>query len=128
MMPWFPLAPCAIPHCPNPALSSGRCQFHRLTTTARGYGAAHQRERTAALPGARCAACGSATQLERDHIVPRSLGGGDEPANKRWLCRACHHRLGARRDRPGKGGQISGAPGSAMTHALTRRPRTCYHS
>lgn len=32
--------------------------------------------------------CGSRYQLQRDHIVPRALGGTNDPENLRWLCRA----------------------------------------
>ncbi len=38
--------------------------------------------------------CGSTHQLERDHIVPRALGGTDETENLRWLCRT-HNQLAA---------------------------------
>ena len=27
-----------------------------------------------------------------DHIVPRAEGGGEQPANLQWLCRACSDR------------------------------------
>jgi len=83
----------------------GRCELHRETTTQRGYGSDHQRERAAALPGAKCQACGCTRNLQRDHRVPSSLGGSRHPSNKRWLCRCsdhrCHDRIGLRRDRPG---------------------------
>lgn len=31
--------------------------------------------------------CGSRYQMEIDHIIPKALGGGDEPENLRILCR-----------------------------------------
>jgi len=106
------MSSCAIARCPRPAQVRGRCPRHHLTTTARGYGAAHQRERAAGESGARCVACGCMCNLQRDHIIPLSAGGTEHPINKRWLCRCsehrCHDRFGARRDRPGKGGQNSG--------------------
>jgi hypothetical protein len=34
-------------------------------------------------------ACGT---LERAHLVPRSLGGSDEPSNLVLLCRSCHRK------------------------------------
>jgi 5-methylcytosine-specific restriction endonuclease McrA len=64
----------------------------------RGYGTEHQAERRAALPGARCEACGETRNLERDHILPVSLGGSQAPSNKRWLCRRCHNRIGLKRN------------------------------
>jgi hypothetical protein len=35
--------------------------------------------------------CRSSRALENHHIVPRSEGGGHEPANLRLTCSACHH-------------------------------------
>lgn len=97
---------CAEPGCPERAVARGLCPRHRKTTSARGYGTAHQRERAAALPGARCEACGCTRNLQRDHRVPVSLGGAEDPSNKRWLCscseHACHAKFGVRAD--GRGG------------------------
>ena len=31
-----------------------------------------------------------------DHIVPRKLGGGDEPSNLQCLCRRCNYSKGGR--------------------------------
>jgi len=39
-----------------------------------------------------CDICRSTYALEVDHIVPRALGGGDNPDNLRLLCRACNQR------------------------------------
>lgn len=36
--------------------------------------------------------CGSRYQIEIDHIVPKAMGGGDEPGNLRCLCRK-HNQL-----------------------------------
>ena len=38
----------------------------------------------------RCWRCGSVKELARCHIVPHSLGGGDEPSNYVILCHQCH--------------------------------------
>jgi 5-methylcytosine-specific restriction endonuclease McrA len=101
MTPTAPLRVCNVPGCPAWAVDGrGRCQAHRRTTTQRSYGIVHQRERAAALPGARCERCNSTVNLQRDHRVPASLGGGQDPANKRWLCLACHAKYGVRSDRP----------------------------
>jgi hypothetical protein len=40
--------------------------------------------------------CGSTYQLEVDHIVPRALGGGNDPGNPRCLCKQ-HNLLEAER-------------------------------
>ena len=44
-----------------------------------------------------CAACGDddPDHLEHHHLVPRSLGGGDEESNLITLCRSCHGRAHA---------------------------------
>jgi len=100
-MPTAPLSACLSPRCPGFAVSRGYCEQHKPTTTQRGGGSLHQRERASALAGARCERCGSIERLERDHRLPRSLGGSDsDPANKRWLCRPCHSAIGLRRDTP----------------------------
>jgi hypothetical protein len=106
-MPYAPAPACLEPRCPNRAVPGGRgrCEEHRQNTTERGYGTAHQRERRAALPGARCESCGCTdlSCLQRDHRVPVGLGGPEIASNKRWLCRSanhrCHDRIGLRRDR-----------------------------
>jgi hypothetical protein len=102
-VPTAPLAGCLEPGCPGRAVHRGYCERHRRTTTERGYGSAHQRERAAALPGAICEACGCTRNLQRDHRIPISLGGDERASNKRWLCRCpehgCHDRLGMRSDK-----------------------------
>ena len=41
----------------------------------------------------RCTECGEARDLQVHHILPRRLGGPDEPSNLVTLCSACHDRL-----------------------------------
>ena len=43
-----------------------------------------------------CPICGTASDLTVDHVVPRSLGGPDSPANRRYLCRRCNSVKGPR--------------------------------
>ncbi|MFM9108339.1 MAG: RecQ family ATP-dependent DNA helicase [Chloroflexota bacterium] len=43
-----------------------------------------------ARDGRRCAACGASAGLHIHHLVPRALGGPDEPANLIVLCDGCH--------------------------------------
>lgn len=38
----------------------------------------------------RCQECGYYKHLEVHHIIPRSEGGSDDPANLTTLCRKCH--------------------------------------
>ena len=42
--------------------------------------------------GGRCRVCSSARNLEVDHIVPLSKGGGCEEINLQTLCRRCNRR------------------------------------
>lgn len=90
---------CVVHGCPEIAVHRGRCVVHRLSEAQRGYGRAWRAIR-AAVRGPRCEACGSVRDLTVDHIVPQSMGGTNERANLRTLCRRCHGRLGARSDRP----------------------------
>jgi hypothetical protein len=45
----------------------------------------------AKITGARCVVCGAVTRSDPAHLVPRALGGCDEPECVVALCRA-HHR------------------------------------
>lgn len=40
-----------------------------------------------------CWRCGHRSRLQRCHIVPRSLGGSDEPSNIIGLCARCHDEM-----------------------------------
>ena len=95
---------CGVIHlaherCPGRA-KSGWARHKRRSGYVRGV---PRSVRTAVLRrcGSRCARCGIAAgngvRLEMDHIVPRSLGGGDEAENLQPLCagpnsRRCHRR------------------------------------
>ncbi len=45
----------------------------------------------------KCENCGSRHALEIDHILPRALGGTDDPKNLRTLCRNCNQRAAIER-------------------------------
>lgn len=45
--------------------------------------------------GGKCLNCGSAVELQFDHIIPVSLGGGNDQANLRILCGPCNRRKSA---------------------------------
>jgi hypothetical protein len=56
----------------------------------------------------RCLACGSDQLIQYDHIVPWSMGGGNEPQNIRLLCAGCN-----RRQAMGRHARTHAAPASA---------------
>jgi 5-methylcytosine-specific restriction endonuclease McrA len=45
--------------------------------------------------GGRCRHCGAASDLQYDHVVPFSKGGGHTAANLQLLCGPCNRRKGA---------------------------------
>jgi 5-methylcytosine-specific restriction protein A len=66
---------------------------HTLSGSARGYDYAWTKTAKAAiLAQPWCSYCGSQSDLTGDHIVPKSKGGSNEPANVRVLCRSCNSR------------------------------------
>ena len=46
--------------------------------------------------GWKCLACGQASDLSLDHIIPWSLGGPDTFENLQTLCRPCNSKKGAK--------------------------------
>lgn len=117
MSPWAPKKPCAAPGCPllvEHGASQSRCHEHtvalrkfqdasRGTAAERGYGAAWRQLRKAVLErdGYTCTvpSCGQPA-TECDHVVPKHLGGTDDPANLASKCRRHHaSKTGAERQR-----------------------------
>jgi len=98
--------PCRTPRCPHVAGQRGLCAGHardyerrRGTAAERGYGDAWRELRRFILRrDPICKACGQAPSKEADHIIPRSQGGSDEPANLQGLCKPCHSRKTVTRD------------------------------
>lgn len=43
-----------------------------------------------------CAYCGTERELTKDHVIPRSRGGSNEPDNIVWACRNCNSAKGNR--------------------------------
>ena len=43
-----------------------------------------------------CQMCGTEERLSVDHIVPRTLGGDDNPSNLQVLCSSCNSSKGGR--------------------------------
>jgi len=79
-------------------------EWHRLRKNARKarYGPSLARSQRLAIiqrDGLRCQLCGEAVPLDDihiDHIVPRSLGGSDEPVNLRVAHARCNIQRGNR--------------------------------
>jgi 5-methylcytosine-specific restriction endonuclease McrA len=60
------------------------------------YVPAHVQQRVYARDQGRCVECGSTTQLQYDHILPYSKGGGNQEENIQLLCKRCNQKKGAR--------------------------------
>ena len=45
--------------------------------------------------GGRCMTCASSTDLQFDHVIPSSFGGGSSEDNLQLLCGPCNRRKGA---------------------------------
>lgn len=84
---------CKGPYCEKhaalakkPAWSTTRTSAH-----ARGYGAKWRDLRRLILQrDPVCVRCKSAPSSSVDHIVPKHLGGTDDPSNLQGICWPCH--------------------------------------
>ena len=105
MSPWLPWKPCAAGNCrvKLPPGGPSRCETHREprwdnrpSSSQRGYGERWRqiRVRILARDGGFCVTCKSEGRITVaamvDHITPKHLGGGDDEANLRAICRGCH--------------------------------------
>jgi hypothetical protein len=43
-----------------------------------------------------CAYCGIEDPRTKDHVIPKSRGGSDDPSNLVWACNRCNSKKGAR--------------------------------
>lgn len=107
-MPYKSPHPCPTPGCPNLS-ASGKCddcrrriERRRGGSTARDYGARHQKMRLMVLardPICRIRThCTGAPSTDYDHIVPRSRGGQDAMENAQGACHECHSAKTAMED------------------------------
>ena len=110
-MPTLLARACAIRGCPNKAApGSARCVEHaglrrqyerpRLSAADRGYDRKWRMTRARFLRAHPVCDCGRpATEVH--HVVAREVGGSDEWANLRALCKACHSRITAKTQHKG---------------------------
>lgn len=70
----------------------------RGSRQARGYGAEWERRREEVLfrDHGMCRRCLATQNLEVDHVVPKSMGGGDNLENLQILCTTCHRQKTSR--------------------------------
>lgn len=107
IMPNRSLHPCHVPGCTQLVAAGQACPRHprpkavdlRPNAAERGYNYTWVKARKAWLVGhPYCADPFGIHQGEIlmarivDHIIPRRLGGKDEPTNYQSLCSACHNR------------------------------------
>ena len=103
MSPWKPASPCPVFPCkhfrPCPVHTRAeRWPDTRPNAGQRGYG--HdwrvRRARILKRDGGLCVPCRKEGRLTPavmvDHIKPKYLGGTDDDANLRAICRRCHDR------------------------------------
>lgn len=91
-----PCLDCGVPTSDTRCPRCGRAWKRQTKAT----GAAWQRLRAAVIADHPwCVVCQRTHDLTVDHILPLSLGGTNERANLRVLCRGCHARYGVQRNR-----------------------------
>lgn len=90
---------CGTPGCPNLATARGHCPdhqpgwHHEESAHERGYGQRWRAVRRRILRNEPvCRTCQQAPATDVDHIVPKHLGGTDDPTNLQPLCHSCHRQ------------------------------------
>jgi len=103
-MPKMPPRPCTAPRCHAFAVKGGRCKEHEVkhgwthteSRHQRGYGKEWVKLRAIVLKrdAFLCQTCLRAGRPQQgkevDHIIPKSMGGGDDIANLETICNTCH--------------------------------------
>jgi 5-methylcytosine-specific restriction endonuclease McrA len=69
--------------CPKPA---PRCLTKQWLVAEEAKAKRNAYARVTRRDGPRCRICGSSRRLEKHHVLARSLGGRDEPANLIQIC------------------------------------------
>jgi 5-methylcytosine-specific restriction endonuclease McrA len=97
----------------RPCLTCGRpgegsyCEAHAPQDSRRRPGYGYAWTKISAAMRKRypfCFLCGiSGVPLNVDHLVPRSMGGTDDPANLRVLCVPCHAAFGKKKNSRSRG-------------------------
>jgi 5-methylcytosine-specific restriction protein A len=72
--------------------------MHKRTDEQRGYGWEWVKVRRKVRASV-CCRCGTTEDLTVDHIIPKSMGGTDDPSNLRTLCRHDHGVIGMQSNR-----------------------------
>ena len=119
----MPPTPCLERHCPNAAVSRGRCEVHKER-----YGVEHQaarRDLAMTLPALCAYGCGKMLRHGEPWVAAHVIDG-DSSAGRVASCPRCNQRLGKRGVYPalalreGRAGRISGSAAFAVDGSPAR--------